>query len=144
MAPEQWFDEEPDARADIYSLGVILYEMLAGEVPFKGSSIPSLMKKHLTLPSRRFQAKGVSVPTALEAVVRRALEKEVGARIDSVPAFLRDRHAALNAVPVVAAMRETVVMHPNRTMASVTTPLAGETPDMSATVTQPPIASDTA
>ena len=50
MAPEQWSDEEPDARADIYSLGVILYQMLAGEVPFKGSSIPSIMKKHLTQP----------------------------------------------------------------------------------------------
>src|SRR5215813_9446309 len=50
MAPEQWSDEEPDGRADIYSLGVMLYQMLAGEVPFKGSSIPSIMKKHLTLP----------------------------------------------------------------------------------------------
>src|SRR6185436_5984166 len=40
MAPEQWSDDEPDARADIYSLGIILYQMLAGEVPFKGSSIP--------------------------------------------------------------------------------------------------------
>jgi serine/threonine-protein kinase len=36
MAPEQWSDEEPDAHADIYSLGVILYQMLAGDVPFKG------------------------------------------------------------------------------------------------------------
>src|SRR5688572_15939381 len=127
MAPEQWSDEEPDARADIYSLGVILYQMLAGEVPFKGSSIPSIMKKHLTLPPPSFQSKGISVPPAVEAVVRHALEKEVGARIDSVPAFLRDLHGALNAVPVIAAMRETVVMDLNRTMVSVTTTLAGET-----------------
>ena len=142
MAPEQWSDEEPDARADIYSLGVILYQMLAGEVPFKGTSIPSIMKKHLTTPPPSFQSKGVSVPLAIEAVVRHALEKEVSARIDSVPNFLRELHAALNAAPapVVAAMRETVVMDPNQTIA-VTTPLARDTPDLSAT--QPPIAQDT-
>ena len=96
MAPEQWSDEEPDARADIYSLGVILYQMLSGEVPFKGSSIPSIMKKHLTLPPPSFQSMGVSVPPAIEAVVRHALEKELDARIDSVPTFLKELHAALN------------------------------------------------
>jgi formylglycine-generating enzyme required for sulfatase activity len=141
MAPEQWSDEEPDARADIYSLGVILYQMLAGEVPFKGSSIPSIMKKHLTLPPPSFQSMGVAVPPPIESVVRHALEKEVSARIESIPAFLRDLHAAVNAAPVAAtAMRETVAMDPNRTMASVTQPPA---PDLSATSTQPPIAQET-
>src|SRR5215204_6353075 len=146
MAPEQWSDEEPDARADIYSIGVILYQMLCGEVPFKGSSIPSIMKKHLTLPPPSFQSMGVSVPPAVEAVVRHSLEKEVAARIESVPTFLKELHAALNAEPVVAAMRETVVMDPNRTMASVTTPLSvptNKTPDQSVTATQPPIANET-
>ena len=38
MAPEQWSDEVPDARADIYSLGVMLFQMLCGEVPFRGRS----------------------------------------------------------------------------------------------------------
>ncbi|HEU4507427.1 MAG TPA: bifunctional serine/threonine-protein kinase/formylglycine-generating enzyme family protein [Pyrinomonadaceae bacterium] len=142
MAPEQWSDEEPDARADIYSLGVILYQMLAGEVPFKGSSIPSIMKKHLTMPPPSFQSMGVSVPPAVEAVVRHALEKEVSARIDSIPNFLRELHAALNAAPapVVAAMKETVMLDPNRTIA-VTTPLVKDTPNLSAT--QPPVAQDT-
>ena len=144
MAPEQWSDEEPDARADIYSLGVILYQMLAGEVPFKGSSIPSIMKKHLTLPPPSFQSMGVSVPPAIEAVVRHALEKEVSARIDSVPAFLRDLHAALNSTPVVAAgMRETVAMDPNRTMASVTQPPTKPATDLSQTAAQPRISQET-
>lgn len=142
MAPEQWSDEEPDARADIYSLGVILYQMLAGEVPFKGSSIPSIMKKHLTLPPPSFQSMGVSVPPAIEAVVRHALEKEVSARIDSIPNFLRELHAALNSSPVVAAaLRETVAMDPNRTIASVTQPEIKKTSNLSAT--QPPIAQET-
>src|SRR6266478_4685241 len=88
MAPEQWSDEEPDARADIYSLGIIFYQMLAGDVPFKGSSIPSIMKKHLTLPVPTFRAAGVQVPPAMEAAVRHALEKEVDSRTPSVQAFL--------------------------------------------------------
>src|ERR1044071_2872670 len=142
MAPEQWSDEEPDARADIYSLGVILYQMLSGEVPFKGSSIPSIMKKHLTLPPPSFHSMGVSVPPALEGVVRHSLEKEVSARIDSVPTFLKELHAALNSAPVVAsALRETVAMDPNRTIAS-TTPI-NEAPKVSVTATQPPIAQQT-
>jgi serine/threonine protein kinase len=144
MAPEQWSDEEPDARADIYSLGVILYQMLAGEVPFKGSSIPSIMKKHLTLPPPSFNSMGVSVPPPIEAVVRHALEKEIEARIDSVPSFLRDLHAALNSAPVVAgSLPKTVVMDPNKTIASVAQPPVKQGPDLSATSSQPPIAPDT-
>src|SRR6266566_8062089 len=84
MAPEQWSDDEPDARADIYSLGIILYQMLAGDVPFKGSSIPSIMKKHLTLPPPSFHSLGIQVSPRVEAVVRHALEKELDARSPSV------------------------------------------------------------
>src|SRR5690349_182725 len=142
MAPEQWSDEEPDARADIYSLGVILYQMLAGEVPFKGSSIPSIMKKHLTLPPPSFQSMGVSVPPAIEAVVRHALEKELDARIDSIETFLKELHAAIHSQPVVAsALPKTVVMDPNQTIASITEFEIKETSKLS--TTQPPVAQET-
>src|SRR5215210_7635229 len=80
MAPEQWSDDEPDARADIYSLGIILYQMLAGDVPYKGSSIPSIMKKHLTAAPPTFASLGVQVPPPIEAVVRHALEKDADNR----------------------------------------------------------------
>lgn len=141
MAPEQWSDDEPDARADIYSLGVILYQMLCGEVPFKGSSIPSIMKKHLTLPPPSFQSMGVSVAPAIEAVVRHALEKELDARIDSIETFLKELHAAINSTPFVGSMRETVAMDPNRTMASVVTTL--NPPPSPGTTTKPPVNNDT-
>jgi len=142
MAPEQWSDEEPDARADIYSLGVILYQMLCGEVPFKGSSIPSIMKKHLTMPPPSFQSMGVTVPPAIEAVVRHALEKEVDARIDSIETFLKELHAAINSVPFTGSLRETVALDPNRTMASAVTTLNSPV-DLSATSTQPPVSNET-
>ena len=108
MAPEQWSDEEPDARADIYSLGIILYQMLCGDVPFKGSSIPSIMKKHLTLPVPSFQSVGVKVPPQMEAAVRHALEKEKDARTPSVEAFLAElRQAVGTPIPTMGGARGT-------------------------------------
>jgi serine/threonine-protein kinase len=97
MAPELWAGDEPDARADIYSLGIILYQMLAGDVPFKGASIPSIMSKHLTLPPPSFKSVGIEVPPRLEAVVRHALEKEISARPPTVEVFLAELRETLTA-----------------------------------------------
>jgi formylglycine-generating enzyme required for sulfatase activity/serine/threonine protein kinase len=117
MAPEQWSDDEPDARADIYSLGIILYQMLSGDVPFKGSSIPSIMKKHLTLPVPTFKSRGVDVSPRIESVVRHALEKEIAARTASVEAFLSElKEAVAAAGSTVRSGRETLSADPNETM----------------------------
>ena len=96
MAPEQWSDEPPDERADIYSLGVMFYQMLAGEVPFKGKSIPAIMKKHLTEPIPTFASKGVDVPPEVESVVRHALEKDPHKRTASTEEFVRELRAAMS------------------------------------------------
>lgn len=96
MAPEQWSDEPPDARADVYSLGVMLFQMLCGEVPFKGSSIPSIMKKHLTAEVPSFASKGVDVPPQIEQVVRHALEKEASHRTPSADEFARELREAMS------------------------------------------------
>jgi serine/threonine protein kinase/formylglycine-generating enzyme required for sulfatase activity len=95
MAPEQWSDEEPDVRADIYSLGVILYQMLGGDVPFKGTGIPSIMKKHLTAAPAPLSSLGVSVPPTIEAVVRHALEKDADNRPQTVDAFIAELRDAV-------------------------------------------------
>jgi formylglycine-generating enzyme required for sulfatase activity/serine/threonine protein kinase len=119
MAPEQWSDDEPDSRADIYSLGIILYQMLSGDVPFKGNSIPSIMKKHLTLPPPSFKSVGVEVPPRIEDVVRHALAKEIAERTPSVEVFLAELKEAVAASgSTVRAGRETVTADPSATLYS--------------------------
>lgn len=95
MSPEQWADEEPDAQADIYSLGIMLYQMLAGDVPFKGSSIPAIMKKHLSDPPPTFAEMGVQVPPQIEAAVRHALEKNREARTQTVEELVQELRRSL-------------------------------------------------
>src|SRR6187549_3335656 len=88
MAPEQWADEEPDVRADIYSLGVILFQMLAGDVPFKGSSIPAIMKKHISDAAPMFLELGITMPPEIEAAVLHTLQKDKNSRTPSVEALI--------------------------------------------------------
>lgn len=95
MAPEQWADEEPDSRADIYSLGVMLYQMLAGDVPFKGSSIPAIMKKHVTDAPPTLAAAGVSASPELEAVIQHSLQKDPNNRTGTVEIFVNEMRMAI-------------------------------------------------
>ncbi len=97
MAPEQWSDEDPDGRSDIYSLAVMLFQMLTGDVPFKGSSIPAIMKKHLTDAPTTFSDLGVFIPPAIEQVVRHALEKDPKNRTATVEQFVEELRNAVGA-----------------------------------------------
>jgi serine/threonine-protein kinase len=103
MAPEQWSGEETDRRCDVYSLGIILYEMLTGDVPFKGSNIPSIMKKHLMAPPPPLATPGSGIAPDVEKVVHRALEKQREARTASVEDFIAElEKAVLHPTPVKA------------------------------------------
>jgi serine/threonine protein kinase len=89
LAPEVWSEEETDARSDIYSLGVILYQLLTGDVPFKGKSIPAIMKQHLiNLPPAIAGNNGVSAE--LEEVVMHALAKNPEERPATVEEFVEE------------------------------------------------------
>lgn len=90
MAPEQWADEEPDARADIYSLGVMLFQMIAGDVPFKGSSIPAIMKKHLSDAPPSFAEMNTTVAPQVEYAVRHTLEKSRETRTQTVEQLVEE------------------------------------------------------
>jgi len=100
MAPEQWSDEELDARSDLYSLGAILYQMIGGDVPFKGASIPSVMKKHLTAVPPSFTSLGIKVPPQVESVVMHALAKEPEDRPPSVEDFIQELADAVQAAGI--------------------------------------------
>ncbi|MEP7149825.1 MAG: SUMF1/EgtB/PvdO family nonheme iron enzyme [Acidobacteriota bacterium] len=95
MAPEQWADDEPDSRSDIYSLGVMLYQMLAGDVPFKGSSIPAIMKKHVSDPAPRFIEIGVTIAPEIEAAVLHTLQKDKEERTSSVEVLVGELKEAI-------------------------------------------------
>lgn len=95
MAPEQWADEEPDAQADIYSLGVMLFQMITGDVPFKASSIPAIMKKHLSDPPPTMAEMGTSVSPQLEAAVRHTLEKDRHQRTQTVQQLVEELRAGI-------------------------------------------------
>ena len=96
MAPEQWADDEPDSRADVYSLGVMMFQMLAGDVPFKGSSIPAIMKKHISDPPPKFADLGITLSPKLEEAVLHTLQKDPEKRTASVEMFVNELQEAIH------------------------------------------------
>jgi formylglycine-generating enzyme required for sulfatase activity/predicted Ser/Thr protein kinase len=84
MAPEQFQDTDVDERADIYAFGVVLYEMLAGSLPFKGDTPAAVFAKKMDARPARLRAVRTAVPGAVESVVMQALEKDPRARQQNI------------------------------------------------------------
>ncbi|HEV2836217.1 MAG TPA: serine/threonine-protein kinase [Pyrinomonadaceae bacterium] len=96
MSPEQCSGEELDARADVYSLGAMLYEMLTGGPPFRSNNFTGLISKHLHEPPPHFPP-SLGVPPAIESVCLRALAKNRNQRQPDAIAFGRELQRALDA-----------------------------------------------
>jgi hypothetical protein len=83
MAPERATGQPSDARADLYAVGVVLYELLTGRPPFAGDGPLAVLLKHVQDPPPPPHSLNPAVPAPLEQVVLRALEKEPARRFQS-------------------------------------------------------------
>jgi len=93
MSPEQARGEEVDHRTDLWSLGIVIYEMLTGELPFKGDRDLSIIYSIVHEEPRSLKVRRPPVPEELQQVIARALKKDRDARYGSAAAMLSDLRA---------------------------------------------------
>jgi serine/threonine-protein kinase len=90
MAPEQVQGERGDARTDVYALGVILFELLAGRVPWEGDNPLSIMNQAVTRPAPSLRELDPSIPPPLDAIVRKCIRKDPAERYPDAAALAAD------------------------------------------------------
>ena len=104
MSPEQCVgDRDIDGRSDLYSLGAVAYQMLAGEPPFSGNNTPSVMMKQVTEAPMPLRRRRPEVPEDLERIVMRLLAKDPAARFADGAALVD----ALDGAPITPPPPET-------------------------------------
>jgi serine/threonine-protein kinase len=89
MSPEQINGAGVDQRTDIYAMGIIVYQMLVGALPFETTTLTELLVAHATKTPPSVRERNASIPAEVEGAVARALEKDPARRFDSADAFVR-------------------------------------------------------
>ncbi|HEU4867295.1 MAG TPA: Stk1 family PASTA domain-containing Ser/Thr kinase [Actinomycetota bacterium] len=115
FSPEQAQGKPVDARSDIYSVGIVLYEMLTGVVPFKGESPVAVAYKHVTEDPAPPRSLAEDIPPALEAVVMKAISKNPDNRYQTALEMCRDlervlRGEQVEATPLMSSSERTAMM----------------------------------
>jgi serine/threonine protein kinase len=105
MAPERIMGQDADVRSDLYSAGVLLFEMLTGRLPFQSQNEFELLSKHLYHAPPRINDCGVTAPEALETMVQKALAKRPAERYESSAAFKADLQPFIAQDPAEVVVR---------------------------------------
>jgi serine/threonine-protein kinase len=134
MPPEQVRGEAADARSDIYSFGVSLYEMLTGKLPFKGDSQYSLMTAHLNETPPTPITLRADLPAGLSEIIMMAIAKDPVNRFQSADAF----KAALSSVEVSALPASSTTVTPTSKSSGATTLIDTPYPSRTPTTPAPP------
>jgi serine/threonine-protein kinase len=95
IAPEQASGQPVDAHTDVYSLGIVMYEMLTGELPFPGESFVAIAMKHIQEPSPNVLDVRGDLPLRVAEMIDRALEKDPEHRFPTMDAFAAEIEANL-------------------------------------------------
>lgn len=93
IAPEQARGETGDARSDLYSLGIVMYEMVTGKLPFEGDSDVSVALQHLSKIPVRPRELNPYIPEAFEDIILKAMEPNINLRYQSAEELLQDLEA---------------------------------------------------
>ncbi len=126
LAPEQAKGYPVDERSDLYSVGVCLYEMLTGTVPFKGDSAVTVALKHVNEVPVEPSELVPGMPYALNQIVLKAMAKDPADRYQSAAEFARDLRAAKEGGPIQAAAFDAGGEH-TRVMGAAALDAAGAT-----------------
>jgi hypothetical protein len=142
MSPEQGQGLQVDSRSDVYSLGVVVFEMLAGKPPFEADTPMQLVFKQINAPIPELSSVRPGLPAALDDVVRRALAKDPNARYQTATDLLHDFRRAIegkplfNSRPAIHEVGGETIIYPEAALSDASRRSGAPTPVMAHTPSQ--------